>query len=220
MKNIIASALEFFYPSNCRSCSALVPAKKFLCCSCFALVKPVVTLYVPVTKQQNLSVYAAGLYEEPLRSMVLKKMRSDILACKQLGSLMVQMIPFHAIPCDILVPIPLHWARYSQRGYNQATEMARIIGRSLDIQVVPFLTRRKNTTFQSRLTSAERQENVNAAFGVCWRSRLWADKHYTGKHIVLVDDLYTTGATVKSAAHALLAYKPKSITVVVACRAV
>jgi predicted amidophosphoribosyltransferase len=132
---------------------------------------------------------------------------------------MVKMIPFDVIPCDVLVPIPLHWTRYACRGYNQATEMAKVIRQTVKAPVTPVLVRHKRTVFQSRLTGAERQDNVGDAFGVAWRYRNADTSSFKGKHIVLVDDLYTTGATVKSAARVLLTFQPKSITAVVACRA-
>lgn len=197
----------------------LVPSPEFLCPACLSLVKPVVSLYMPITKKQVLKVYAAGAYQDPLRSLVLKKLGSDILASKQLGAFMVKMIPFNVIPCDVLIPVPLHWTRYACRGYNQATEMARIIGKSVNAPVVPLLARYKRTVFQSRLTSEERQGNVADAFTVSWRYRWLNNQSLQGKHIVIVDDLYTTGATVKSVARALLAFQPQSITAVVACRA-
>lgn len=211
--------LQFFYPSRCRACSVLVQPKEFLCPSCLSLVKPVVSLYLPITKKQVLKVYAAGAYQDPLRSLVLKKLGADILASKQLGAFMVKMIPFDVIPCDVLIPVPLHWTRYASRGYNQAVEMAKVIGKAVDAPVLPLLARHKRTVFQSRLTSDERQHNVADAFDVSWRY-YWSNKQFLqGKNIVIVDDLYTTGATVKSMARALLAFQPQSITAVVACRA-
>ncbi len=217
---MLTSLLQFFYPARCRACFDLVPPKEFLCCSCLGRVKPVVSLYIPITKKYVLKVYAAGAYQDPLRQMVLKKIGSDILASKQLGAFMLNMIPFDVIPCDVLVPIPLHWTRYAQRGYNQATEMAKVIGKTIKAPVIPVLTRHKRTVFQWRLTGLERQDNVKDAFAISWRYRIKAGNQLKGKHIVLVDDLYTTGATVKSAARCLIAYEPASITAIVACRAI
>ncbi len=216
---LLTSLLQFLYPSRCRSCLDLIPPQEFLCCSCLARVKPVVSLYVPITKKYVLKVYAAGAYQDPLRPMVLKKIGSDILASKQLGAFMLKMIPFAVIPCDILVPIPLHWTRYAGRGFNQATEMAKVIGRTIKAPVIPILARHKRTIFQYRLRGAERQDNLADAFGISWRYRMMGGNQFKGKHIVLVDDLYTTGATIKSAAKALLVYEPLSITAIVACRA-
>ena len=214
-----ASFLQFFYPSRCRSCNILVTPEEFLCSSCLTQVKPVVSLYIPLTKKHVLRVYAAGAYQDPLRSMVLKKIGANMLASKQLGRFMVQMIPFQVIPCDILVPIPLHWTRYAHRGYNQATEMAKVIGRAVDSPVMQMLTRQKRTVFQSTLSGADRQDNVKDVFKIGWHYNMKDAEQFKGKNIVLVDDLYTTGATIKSAARALLVYQPKSITAVVACRA-
>lgn len=213
------AVLQFFYPSRCRSCNVIITPEAFLCSSCLALVKPVVSLHIPVTKKHVLRIYAAGAYQEPLRGLVLKKISSDLLASKQLGKFMCQMIPFHVIPCDILVPIPLHWTRYAHRGYNQAKEIAKVIGRHVNAPVMNMLVRHKRTVFQSTLSGDDRQDNVKDVFKIGYFYNMRNAEQFKGKNIVLVDDLYTTGATVKSAARALLAYNPASITVVVACRA-
>ncbi len=216
---MLTTLLQCFYPARCRSCNELIPPEDFLCCTCLATVKPVVSLFVPLSKKYVVKVYAAGAYQNPLRPLVLKKIQADLLASKQLGCFMVNMIPFDVIPCDILVPIPLHWTRYAIRGYNQAHEIAKVIGKSINAPVHGALARHKRTVFQARLTGTERQGNVDDAFSLAWRYRLGNKNQIHNKHVVIVDDLYTTGATIKSAARALVPYQPASITAVVACRA-
>jgi ComF family protein len=98
---------------------------------------------------------------------------------------------------DVIVPIPLHPKRQRQRGYNQATLLARELGAQLGRPVVEDTLRRtKATAPQVDLKFQERRDNVRDAF-VCQNAGL------AGKQVMLVDDVCTTGATLESAAIAL-----------------
>jgi len=120
------------------------------------------------------------------------------------------------IDFDIIVFIPLHWTRYAARGFNQAQIIAEHLAKKTGKPVIPFLIRSKKTKFQASLSVDERDANVQDAFRI--------DKKYaheiTGKKILLVDDLFTTGSTIKSAAHALYLYNPIKIDAFVVCRVV
>ncbi|AQS42194.1 MAG: ComF family protein [Candidatus Tokpelaia hoelldobleri] len=102
--------------------------------------------------------------------------------------------------CDMIVPVPLHRRRFWKRGYNQSAELARAIARICGKPFCPqLLARRKPTRPQVGLSAKRRADNVRGVFAVPPRGAA-ALKH---KHIVLVDDVYTTGATVKAAARIL-----------------
>lgn len=90
-----------------------------------------------------------------------------------------------------LVPIPLHWWRKHIRGYNQALILANELGRSLRIPVYDILVRDKLTKSQSELSFNQRKKNVANIFNV--------KSNKLFRSIVLVDDVWTTGATVRSA---------------------
>ena len=96
-----------------------------------------------------------------------------------------------------IVPVPLHPSRQRKRGYNQAALLAREIGRQLDIQVDQKLLHRvKKTEAQKSLTGQERRKNLSQAFQV--RGEI-----FPGERILLVDDIYTTGATADAAARCM-----------------
>ena len=101
---------------------------------------------------------------------------------------------------DLVVPVPLHPRRLSQRGYNQsgllAAAFAERIGRLCD---ETSLVRMRDTAHQSRLTGDERRKNLKGAFKVVDSSRI------RGRTVVLVDDVMTTGATVEECMVALYA---------------
>ena len=111
-----------------------------------------------------------------------------------------------------LVPVPLHPKRLSWRGFNQSLELARFLGRELARPVcAEGLTRVRNTTPQSQLPGRARLSNLAGAFA--GQERLVA-----GKHVLLVDDVMTTGATVDTAARALRAAGAVRVDVVVVAR--
>ena len=97
----------------------------------------------------------------------------------------------------VLVPVPLGAARRRERGYNQSAELARALGRIIRAPVREDLLRRtRDTAKQTGLTPEARQANVFGAF---------VGKHVAGWRPVIVDDVFTTGATLVAAAEALLA---------------
>jgi len=164
----------------------------------------------------QVTVIALSDYKDPLKKLILAKRWSDPLASVQLGMLLSRMPSIKELDCDIITSIPLHWMRYAARGFNQAEEMAKIMSKKKNIPLVQLLKRTKKTAFQSDLSSSSRVMNVNDAFILSTQQK----DIYKDKHIVLVDDLMTTGATIRQAAKELLKLKPRKITVVVACRVI
>lgn len=210
---------QLIYPSFCANCPELIPPEDIFCQLCTQNIKPIVSVFLPLTKKTSLKVLAAGAYENPMKPLVLKKFYRDLRASKQLANIILQTIPKHELNADLIIPIPLHWTRYAWRGYNQAHEIAKFISQQLHIPMLNILKRHKKTLFQSRLTKEERQENVNNVFTIrsCYKQELsQLIKH---KKIIIIDDLFTTGATLQSAAKLLTHAQPTSITGIVGCRA-
>ena len=100
---------------------------------------------------------------------------------------------------DYLVPVPLHGTRQFQRKFNQADIIARRLGQKFKIPVLSrLLIRRRNTVAQSRLDAASRHQNMNGAFALR-RSR----RKLVNRRIALIDDVFTTGATLSQCARPL-----------------
>ena len=206
--------LFFVAPPICAHCKQFINADTILCANCLKQIMPVVSTIVPVTQKYSMKVFAIAAYKEPLKSLILAKGWSDQLASKQLAELMWQKTNVRHAPFDYIIPVALHWTRFAYRGFNQSEEIAHVLAKKSGKKVAHILCRIKRTQFQSGLTTEKRQHNVKNIFKLSATDK----KLYHGKHLLLVDDLMTTGATLKSAARELIKLRPATISVVVACR--
>ena len=114
---------------------------------------------------------------------------------------------------DCVVPVPLHWRREYERGFNQARELARHLG----LPVMEPLARRRHTRAQVELPSNLRRANVADAFAV---RRRWGGSGFQGATIVLVDDVSTTGATLEACAAPLKGAGAAAVFALTAARVV
>lgn len=124
---------------------------------------------------------------------------------------------------DAVVPVPLHWIRKLRRGYNQAEVIADEVGRHLGAEVFKnILHRRSRTRSQARLSLDDRTRNVASAFKVSDEYAQEISKGHINMphHVLLVDDVFTTGATVHSCIAALRGVFPPSVRISVATLAV
>jgi ComF family protein len=104
---------------------------------------------------------------------------------------------FYLHDADYLAPVPLFWWKKLRRTYNQAELLSKIINKESGIPVLNCLVRVKNTRTQTRLDHKKRQENVKNAF------RLKKGISIRNKKIIIIDDVMTTGATIKECARVL-----------------
>jgi ComF family protein len=114
---------------------------------------------------------------------------------------------------DVIVPVPLHWHRRWSRGFNQAELLAHEVSRHRRIPVLKALRRSKATLNQAGLTSAGRRRNMAAAFQPC------DGMDIRGKRILLIDDVFTTGATASACARALKKAGAGNVTLLTIARA-
>lgn len=212
---LIAFIKYVFIPPSCAGCFRYMNSYTVFCDQCTSLLIPVVSTTLKITERYIVTVYAACLYQEPVRTLIVAKQRGDALASHQLGQLMVARLPLDFLLIDYIVPIPIHWTRRLMRGYNQTEEMGYEIVSHVKKPMALLLRRIKCTQYQHTLNKDMRSKNVSEAFA------LLSDLDrvlYEGKHLVVIDDLMTSGATLKEAIKMLRTLKPGSITVLVAAR--
>lgn len=111
---------------------------------------------------------------------------------------------------DALLPVPLHWRRKAWRGFNQASELAKPVAKQCGKPVARGAVRPKATPFQSGLSAGERTRNLRRAFVMT------RDCSY--KHVLIIDDVITTGATVEALAKTILAAGAYKVSVLAIAR--
>jgi len=116
------------------------------------------------------------------------------------------------LPYDALVPVPLHPARQRERGFNQAEVLAKLAAKSLNTEVWNVLRRIRYTTTQTKLRKEKRTENLRNAFVVRHTDQVQS------RHLILVDDVFTTGSTVDECARVLFEAGAASVRVATVAR--
>ena len=113
---------------------------------------------------------------------------------------------------DVVVPVPLHWRKKMDRGFNQSELLAKYLAKRRQIPVMNALRRKRTTAAQASLAIAGRRRNVAGAFTARPKANL------AGKRILLIDDVMTTGATASACAAALKRGGAKSVSLVTLAR--
>lgn len=154
----------------------------------------------PPAFQQTFFAYD---YNGPVAKLIQRFKFNEALILNQLLTDMVtSRLRAHDFPLpDALIPVPLHPARLKQRGFNQSYELAKSVGKALNIPVhQALLIRTRNTPNQSGLDRKTRENNVKGAF----RFQASQDKTcLSGKHLAIIDDVITTGSTTREVAKVL-----------------
>lgn len=142
-----------------------------------------------------------GPYDGPLREAILRAKESEGVA-ETLGRVwaLARGEQLSALRADVVVPVPLHWRRRWDRGFNQSEAVARGLAAVLGLPLLPFAVRRVRATPKQVGTSrAERLRNVDGAFAP---ARFPAQR-LTDLRVLLIDDVLTTGATASAASRAV-----------------
>jgi ComF family protein len=190
--------------SCCASCWASLPAIPAAKCRFCALpwsgddpdfvCGPCLKDPLPVDWTEAWGCYQGSL-ERVLHAFKFK--RHDFFA-DPLAELVERMLRTRGdLDFDAVVPVPMHRAKVRRRGYNQAELLARALAKRIGIRCEPaLLTKTRDLDAQSKLARSARAANVHGAF--------LASKHVTAQRILLVDDVCTTGATIRAGASELV----------------
>ncbi len=212
------SLLDFLFPKYCVSC------KKFgdyLCPSCFAKVSfidagfcvacqksAIGGLTHPACKKGSMidGVFSSLIYRGVAKKLVYQfkykphvtDLQKTLLEFFYEGLIQKEMCYRLLQEGGVFIPIPLHKARFRKRGYNQAQLLAAGLSKKFDLPMLDCLERVKNTKTQVGLSKEDREENIHGAFALKKNVRLTDIKQ-----VFLVDDVVTSGATLKEAAKIL-----------------
>jgi ComF family protein len=224
--------LSLVFPASCRLCCSTVRPREQLCprcrdelpwlengCTRCSLPLPA---GVPGALCGRCQQHPPGFdhtlalfhYQPPLDYLIKRlKFSSELAICPFFSGLLLERIVRSPAPLpDLLLPVPLHYTRLRERGFNQSTELARRLGRALGIRVDYRLCLRTRSTLpQSLLPRAERGKNMRGAFKV--------RKTPAASHIAIIDDVMTTGHTGSELARTLKRAGAKQVDVWVLARA-
>lgn len=207
--------------SSCLLCGASSPDKLALCTPCQAEILSIQSACIrcalalgPQPPSQRLCgqcsvtpppfehCYALGDYQFPLREMIAHlKFHGRFSISRALGQLLaLRLAPvFTTSPPDLLLPVPLHTGRLRQRGFNQSIEIARQLSVHLGIPSAPHYCQRVRASKPQRgLCAAQRKKNVQGIFRIATQTM-----KNTPRHVVIVDDVVTTMATVQAITYML-----------------
>ena len=203
-------------PPHCIFCKEYLEEYSIFCENCDSKIKPIASYNLEVNSSCSIRVHSVSSYTQPIKSLIISKANSNIVSITKLADLIWHKSILNALEFDYLVPIPLHWTRYAKRGFNQAEIIAEVLAKYSNKEVANIVHRKKRTAFQSSLKVDQRAKNVANAF------YLDSDnlEIYKNKKFVIVDDLMTTGSTLKSVAKQLLKLNPISISAIVAARVI
>lgn len=230
MKELLAAFLHFCFPSPCRVCQQPLDAarRSLICGRCWGQFRRVPEPFCPKCGKPFVSpraleespghhcgacreqppafafARAATLYEAEgslRRTILLFKYGGRPSLGRHLGRLMAVSARglFDHLEFDLLVPVPLHPSREQERGFNQAALLAKELERGWGRRVGHRLLRRVRATEAQSGGRRAREANVKGAFQVA------RPEQVEGRRPLLIDDVFTTGATVNECAKALLA---------------
>jgi len=145
------------------------------------------------------SAYSFGSYDGPLQKLIhlFKYGKVETLA-GPLSALLVRALPLDQ-RFDVVIAMPMHWRKRWERGFNQAELLARPIAKRHGLRLASNLRRSRYTKPQASLPESARNENLRNSF------RVRNAHQVAGKRVLLIDDVFTTGATLRAAAGALKA---------------
>jgi ComF family protein len=237
-RSLLSGLVQIFYPNLCWLCRDLMPPERRgfcgschsavftdpfpACPNCAATVGPfgIIDNRCPTCRAERFSfdrAFRIGPYVGGLRDVVLllKQGVGESLAEIVGAHWTAQAIHlFQGEKIDTVVPVPLHWKRRWHRGYNQSAILAAAWAKALHVPIWPRGLRRvRDTKKQFDLPPHARRENVRGAFEA--RSSM----PFRGRHVLLVDDVMTTGGTVHESAAALRKAGTARIVVAVMARA-
>lgn len=206
---MIEKIIEIIFPISCGICGKL--NNKYICPKCYYQIKN--ELKFKIVKEDKFKLYFIGHHENTIRKLLLKFKFSDSaylanlfieILCK--NNNFVEKIKQY----DAVIPVPMYCENKKKRGYNQTELLAKEIERKIEITCISnVLIKNIQNKKQSELGEKERKENVKNVY------KLENEELIYNKKILLLDDIFTTGSTVKECIKTINKAKVKKIDALV-----
>ena len=238
LKAIAGGLLDLLYPPLCLSCDTPVAHADALCADCFRKLRPITAPLCPVLGlpfEISLGPDArsaeaitdpppfdrarsAVVYNDIARALVSRLKYGDRPELARFCARLMAQAGHELWGSDaVLLPVPMHRTRQFSRRYNQATELARVLGRLTGLVVDPLLVNRgKATKPQVGLSGDARRRNLAGAF----QPSPDISSRLRGRRVIIVDDVVTTGSTAKAVTRALRAGGVQQVDVISFARVV
>lgn len=210
------SLLSNLFPSRCIFCQQTVAQGIEVCPDCYAALPHnehcCVRCALPLADDINTAVacgrcirkppafdytHSPFRYEDDIITLIHQlKFSEKIGFSRSIGEILLRYFSGTGETPDCLLPVALHSSRLRQRGFNQSIEISRVLARKLAIPIEhAAIVRQRSTVAQTGLDAKQRQKNIRGAFSVAGKLNY--------KHVLIVDDVMTTGATVNELAKLL-----------------
>ena len=237
MKKLIRRIIDFILPARCLCCGAIVNNDDSLCNDCLRKINFIVAPYckkcgIPLehntckdilchnclnnSKQNYIRMSrSAVVYDEFSKKIILDFKFAHHIENKRLLAnwLFLAGSDIWKKECDLIIPVPLHFTRLFNRKYNQSAILAKELAKICNIRVnYDILKKTKYTKPQIECSAKKRLKNLKGAFSVS------NAKIIEGKRIILIDDVYTTGSTLKECAKVLIKAGAKSVDTLTVAR--
>jgi len=238
LKDVVTASLDLLFPPSCSYCKKVAGSNdndRLLCVECFSQLKFIKVPYCTCCGRSFASGNDNHLCRDCLRSswnfdkarsiFVYEKIIAGLIHRLKYSADMTGLETFQhlsrqssisadlSIP-DFILPVPLHIKRLRQRGFNQALLLTKkLFPKEKEKIKYDILLRQTNTRTQTGLSGRERRKNLKNAFIVKRSSEI------TGKNILIIDDVFTTGSTINECAKALKTAGCKRVEVLTVCRA-
>lgn len=226
-------ALDYLYPPSCQQCEQSTAGGRLLCPDCFAAASRVRApfckrcgeCYDGVLEDSFVCAHCRDLdfafqfAQAALRNtaknhelIVNYKYGKQRYWSGELARFCAELLEreprFASLAHPLMVPVPLHWRKQWQRGFNQAELLAQQIGKQTELPWMPLLKRVRHTQPQTRLSRSQRAQNLKGAF----TARPVPEGFDS---VILIDDVFTTGSTAHACAQALKKQSPQIENIVV-----
>jgi ComF family protein len=237
-KDILNYVSDIIFPRQCLACAEMLDqtVRQFFCSSCSDRINFITGNFCPIcgipffnspagshicgdclgNRPYFAQARAVAGFETVIMDAIHKfKYSRSLFAGNALGCLMADFSfpDFVFSEYSLLIPVPLHIKRLRERGFNQSLLLAKEIGRKHKLPVnFSLLKRIKFTLTQTGLNKIEREKNIKGAFAVKDKKKV------AGRNIILIDDVYTTGATINECSRVLLKAGAQKVAVLTLSR--